>query len=71
MGLEGVFPMVTQEPACHGWTELSREGEDASAFKCNVVQAHKELANLEGPAGEAFRAVVRCLESDVPTEKAK
>ena len=30
---------------------------------------HRELADLPGPAGEAFRAVVRCLEREPPDAK--
>jgi anti-anti-sigma regulatory factor len=71
MGLEGAFPLVEEQLDEQGWRELTREGEDVSAFKCNVVQAHRELACLDGPAGEQFRAVVRCLEHDLETEKAK
>jgi anti-anti-sigma factor len=69
MGLDGAFPILEEEPASQSWTELSREGEDSDAFKCNVVQAHRELARIEGPAGEPFRAVVRCLERDLEAEK--
>jgi anti-anti-sigma factor len=62
MGLEGVFPTVTEdEMAAPCWTELKGGADDVGAFRRNVVQAHEELARLEGPAGEPFRAVVRCL----------
>jgi anti-anti-sigma factor len=61
MGLEGVFPTAAAEGPAGPWTELTSEGEDGGAFKRNVVQAHQELASLPGPAGDAFRAVVRCL----------
>jgi hypothetical protein len=71
MGLEGAFPLIDDHPDDQGWTELTREGEDAAAFKCNVVQAHQELARLEGAAGEPFRAVMRCLERDLEAEKTK
>ncbi len=69
MGLDGAFPVLEEEPAGQDWTELTREGEDCEAFKGNVVQAHRELARIEGPAGDPFRAVVRCLERDLEGEK--
>jgi anti-anti-sigma factor len=72
MGLEGVFPIITAEdfPPDAG-TELTGGKDDLSAFKRNVVQAHQELASLEGPAGEPFRAVVRCLAKDLEAEKTR
>jgi anti-anti-sigma factor len=72
MGLEGVFPTVTPEqmPAC-SWTEIPRGTDDVTAFKRNVVQAHQELAGLEGPAGEPFRKVMRCLAPELDAEKAR
>jgi anti-anti-sigma regulatory factor len=47
------------EPA--DWQVLPAEPPDISTFKRTVTQAHEELANLPGPAGEQFRAAVRCL----------
>jgi anti-anti-sigma factor len=70
MGLDGVFPIVTADevaPAC--CTELNSGVDDLRAFQRNVVQAHEELARLEGPAGEQFRAVVRCLAQDAEADK--
>jgi anti-anti-sigma factor len=70
MGLEGVFPVKTcEELPASACTELGRGAEDAGAFRRNVVQAHEELANLEGPAGEPFRAVVRCLQQDEQSQQ--
>lgn len=64
MGLDGVFAVTAaEEPAAAG-TELPGDLLDPCAFKRNVLQAHQELANLPGPAGEPFRAVVRCLADD-------
>jgi anti-anti-sigma factor len=72
MGLEGVFPIVDEEElATPCWTELKGGADDVNAFRRNVVQAHEELARLEGPAGEPFRAVVRCLASEVKEDKAR
>jgi anti-anti-sigma factor len=61
MGLNTVFRTEPcDEGAITSWSELPAEG-DVNAFKRNVAQAHEELANLPGPAGEQFRAVARCL----------
>jgi anti-anti-sigma factor len=70
MGLDGVFPIVppTGDTApC--WTELKSGAEDMNAFKRNVIDAHEELARLEGPAGEPFRAVMRCLGQEAEANK--
>jgi anti-anti-sigma regulatory factor len=65
MGLDGVFTTTTvDEPPAVACTELPGDLQDPCAFKRNVLQAHQELANLPGPAGEPFRAVVRCLAQD-------
>jgi anti-anti-sigma regulatory factor len=65
MGLTGVFAVTAaDEPPAVACTELPADLEDPCAFKRNVLQAHQELANLPGPAGEPFRAVVRCLAQD-------
>jgi anti-anti-sigma factor len=72
MGLDGVFAVEAAEELPAGdWTELSRTAEDVKAFQCNVVQAHQELASLPGRAGEPFRAVMRCLEKESPTDQIK
>jgi anti-anti-sigma regulatory factor len=69
MKVDDVFCTVTaDEPAADAWMELTCDGMDVPTAKRNVVQAHEELANLAGPAGEPFRAVVRCL---AETPKAK
>jgi anti-anti-sigma factor len=71
MGLDTVYPVVAaEEPAADAWTELTGGTEDVPAFQRNVVQAHQELADLPGPAGEPFRAVMRCLEREKPVDKA-
>jgi anti-sigma B factor antagonist len=62
MGLADVFPPGAVElPADVTWTELAGEDADPGSFKRNIAQAHEELANLPGPAGEQFKAVVRCM----------
>jgi hypothetical protein len=62
MGLGRILPQRTEDEAQEGsWIELTNETADTRAFQCTVVQAHQELANLEGKAGEAFRQVACCL----------
>jgi hypothetical protein len=71
MGLGDAYPVVAaDELPADGWTELAGEVDDRAAFQRTVVQAHQELARLEGPAGEPFREVVRCLAKDLEAGKA-
>jgi anti-anti-sigma factor len=60
----GLTEVLTAEPGevdpAAVWTDLPADADGAS-FKRNVVQAHEELANLPGPAGEQFKAVIRCM----------
>jgi anti-anti-sigma regulatory factor len=70
MGLDAILPLVTEEAApAEAWTELPCGCEDVRGFQGNVVQAHKELAALPGPAGDAFRAVSRRLTQELEAEK--
>ncbi|HEV8716760.1 MAG TPA: STAS domain-containing protein [Candidatus Binatia bacterium] len=70
MGLEKIFPIVAvEELAASTWTELKSELEDTKVFKRNVVQAHQELAHLEGPAGEIFRELADSLARELESEK--
>ena len=62
MRLNVFFPIVTAEqPPSWDWSDLPSGQAEVQAFQANVVEAHEELANLPGPAGDPFRAVVRCL----------
>jgi anti-anti-sigma regulatory factor len=71
MHLDRVFPIRTAaEQQAGPWLELTGASSNIDALKRNVVQAHEELATLEGPAGEPFRAVVRCLAEAKETAKA-
>jgi anti-sigma B factor antagonist len=66
MGVLDLFQIQNlDEPAVTAWTPLIREGEDQPALERNVLQAHQELANLPGKAGEPFRAVMKCLAKDL------
>jgi anti-anti-sigma factor len=70
MGLDEIFPIVTaEELTTSAWIELKSESEDIEAFKRNVVQAHQELAHLEGPAGETFRELAASLARELRSEK--
>jgi len=62
MGLIDVLTMQSTEidPSTQ-WNELGTEAPDAGTFKRTIAQAHEELANLPGPAGEQFKAVARCM----------
>ncbi len=72
MGLEGVFPILAAEEVTgRCWNDLKCGGEDMQAFQENVVRAHQELANLDGPASAPFKAVARCLEQELEAEKAR
>jgi anti-anti-sigma factor len=64
MGVEDCLPTISAPESAGEWTELACEPEDVDAFNRNVIQAHQELANLGGTAGQAFQAVARCLEKD-------
>jgi anti-anti-sigma factor len=62
MGMANLFPVRTsEEPDAGDWVEVTGDLTDVCTFKRNIVQAHRELAALPGPAGEPFRAVVRFL----------
>lgn len=69
MGLAKIFPVVDhEEPATSVWRELPSGPEDTVAFKRNVVQAHQELGQLEGPAGETFRELADQLAQELESE---
>ncbi len=69
MGLTDILPAQADplDPQA-GWTDVG-DAADPGALKRNVVQAHEELASLPGPAGEQFKAVVRCLAEASKVEK--
>jgi anti-anti-sigma factor len=62
MGLIDVLAMQSVEVDTSAvWSELVTEAPDAGTFKRTIAQAHEELANLPGSAGEQFKAVARCM----------
>jgi anti-sigma B factor antagonist len=65
MGIEHVFTTETEGECCDGtWEELAGVCDDPQGFNRTVVEAHQELAKLDGPAGEKFGPVARCLTRD-------
>jgi anti-anti-sigma factor len=62
MGLNEVFTLEGGEEPSFPWREVPAESPDVPAFKQNVAQAHEQLANLPGRAGETFRTVIRCIQ---------
>lgn len=65
MGLQGQLPVVTcDEDPAGACTALTGETDDVPALRCNVVQAHQELAHLPGPAGDVFRAMAPFLKEE-------
>jgi hypothetical protein len=57
MGVENIFPVALEDPAPCEWCDLRVDSCDTNSFRHNVVDAHCELATLDGPAGAAFREV--------------
>ncbi|MFQ3592309.1 MAG: STAS domain-containing protein [Gemmataceae bacterium] len=69
MASEDGFPLGSVSdlpPEPLNWTELSLEGVDPIAFRRNAIEAHENLAALEGPERAKMEAVVRCLQGDPP-----
>ena len=62
LGVDDFFATeVRDDPAPEDWAELTAERDSACAFNQNVLQAHEELANLGGTAGQVFGPVARQL----------
>ncbi len=70
MGVDKVFPILSREESTTGaWAGLTSESQDLTAFKRNVVQAHQELARLEGPAGVPFHELAGDLARELESEE--
>lgn len=64
IGVDDCFAVACQDECpADEWSELPCPTEDVEAFNQNVILAHEELANVNGPSGEKFKAVVRCLQT--------
>ena len=61
MGAARLFPVADDAPPEDDadWVPLTEEeaGRGSMAFKRNVVEAHQELAEVEGPLGERYRMI--------------
>jgi anti-anti-sigma regulatory factor len=44
------------------WIEVERCTVKDDEFRCNVLQAHEQLAELPGTVGDTFRKVVQCVQ---------
>jgi anti-anti-sigma factor len=72
MGLDKFYTVLTvEELPPEAWQEMAGDPCDAGTFQGNEVQAHEELANLPGPAGDPFREVVRCMAKDAEARRAR
>jgi hypothetical protein len=59
MALTPLFPVVVEdEPPAEAWNDLRCELDDAESGRRSILQAHRELASLDSPACEPFRAAV-------------
>jgi anti-anti-sigma factor len=70
MGLSALF--VTENADLDPnvvWQDLPVGQPDVGSLKRNVAQAHEELANLPGKAGEQFRVVAECMARAAEAEK--
>jgi len=67
MGVEECLPsVVAEELEESAWTELPSEADSVETFNRNVIEAHRELANLDSDAGKSMRSVAQCLSKDDP-----
>lgn len=64
LGIDEVCPIVQEERSETAWEELSRDTDDEGTLRRGVLQAHENLAELPGPAGDRFRKVVGCLREE-------
>lgn len=74
MGVAEIFQSrQEEEDAALPWNLLTSESAEEDGMRRNILQAHQELAEVPGPAKEAFQAVVRCMsqeiEKDTPLPK--
>lgn len=69
MGVTRLFSVVDELPdeSDADWVPLSElcEGRGSLAFRRNVVDAHQELANVDGPLGERYRMIAELAARDL------
>jgi hypothetical protein len=72
MGLDRVLPIVTAEESVGdvAWIELESDSA-GPAFKRTVVEAHQQLADLPGPAGNTFRDLAALLTEEWQADEAR
>lgn len=66
MGLVGMIPTSADEAPQGAWQEIDCSNPDLPAMKRNATEAHENLAELPGPAGKQFDAVMRCITNAQP-----
>lgn len=70
MSMDGLFTIVIEDEPAEGVVgELGHVCCDADTLRHNIVDVHRELANLPGPAGAPFRVMVQGLEREAKTRK--
>lgn len=70
MSMDGLFTIVVEDEATEGMMgELTHVLCDADTMRHNIVDVHRELANLPGPAGAPFRVMVQGLEREAKARK--
>jgi anti-anti-sigma regulatory factor len=60
MKLDAVLPVCSADFPQEGWAELRGNPDDAGLQSC-VVQAHRELASVPGPASACFHDIAAAL----------
>jgi anti-sigma B factor antagonist len=72
IGCEPLFPVAAaDELPTEGWTELPPDPDHLAtlAFKRNVVEAHQELAQVEGPARERYRNLADLVADELAAQE--
>ncbi len=69
MGAARLFPVHADAAPEDGadWVPLTEEqsGRASLSFKRNVVEAHQELAEVDGPLGERYRMIAELAAQDL------
>lgn len=69
MGAARLFAVVEDLPATGSldWAPLAEEdeGRGSLAFRRNVVEAHQELASVDGPLGDRYRLIAELAARDL------
>jgi anti-anti-sigma factor len=69
MGAARLFPVAAEAPPADDadWVHLAEDtaGRASLSFKRNVVEAHQELAEVDGPLGERYRMIAEMAAQDL------